>query len=73
MRRDNVLDIPPIYNSFHRLLLYRIAQRFNLDHCQSDVIYPVRIINIYMHSQLFKSFSYLNFSIYYSMESAAYV
>lgn len=30
------MEIPPVYNSFRRLLAYRIAQRFRIGHETSD-------------------------------------
>mmetsp|Transcript_1152 Transcript_1152/g.1865 ORF Transcript_1152/g.1865 Transcript_1152/m.1865 type:complete len:421 (+) Transcript_1152:89-1351(+) len=33
---DSFLDVPPIANSYQRLLIYRVAQRFGLEHNPSD-------------------------------------
>lgn len=34
--KERVLDIPPMSNSFHRLCVYRVAQRFHLEHVYHD-------------------------------------
>jgi hypothetical protein len=38
---DRVMEMAPIYNSFRRLLTYRLAQRFRLQHAISDQINEV--------------------------------
>ena len=42
-RRNDVLDLPPFANSFQRLLVHRIADRFRLSHSPSDTVDEVRI------------------------------
>jgi hypothetical protein len=36
--RDTILDVPPVANSFQRLLIYRVAQRFGLDHSAAETM-----------------------------------
>jgi len=38
--KESVLNVPPMTNSFHRLLVYRIAQRFQLEHTFMDYSQP---------------------------------
>jgi hypothetical protein len=38
------MDIPPVFNSFRRLLAYRVGQRFGLQHMQSDYANEVIIL-----------------------------
>lgn len=43
--REYSMEIPPAYNSFRRLLFYRIGDRFGLDHSTSNKIGGVSLIN----------------------------
>lgn len=38
--KERVLDVPPMSNSFHRLCVYRVAQRFLLEHVYHDSAPP---------------------------------
>mmetsp|Transcript_9480 Transcript_9480/g.17757 ORF Transcript_9480/g.17757 Transcript_9480/m.17757 type:complete len:476 (-) Transcript_9480:129-1556(-) len=38
--KERVLDVPPMSNSFHRLCVYRVAQRFLLEHVYNDSMPP---------------------------------
>ena len=35
---DSAKEIPPVHNSFRRLIAYRVGQRFGLQHATSDII-----------------------------------
>lgn len=56
---ERTMEIPPGYNSFRRLLAYRIGQRFGLSHTTSDQLSEVctrcclRIVELYLTLDLY--------------------
>ncbi len=52
LNSERSMEIPPVYNSFRRLLAYRVGQRFGLSHGQSDTCNEVCVFSCPFLSRL---------------------